>query len=106
MVSAQLQHRTPLKTLGLNITLYQQGWETVIKAIDLSALEEVQFAGNFTQVQLRVLVDRIENYGAPSLPLRLLNLDKAALDNSPNTRALIVRLREMIPKTKITGVEA
>ncbi|KAF9363663.1 hypothetical protein BGX34_003596 [Mortierella sp. NVP85] len=106
MISAQPHQRTSLKALGMTIWLSAEDWKTAIKTIDLSALEELHFCTNhFTQVQLKVFVDHIENCGAPSLPLQLLNLSGAALDNSPDTRALIVRLREMIPKTKIAGVE-
>jgi hypothetical protein len=107
MVSAQSQRRTSLKTLGMNMPYSANSWEALIKAIDLLALEELHFCTNsFTQVQLRVFVDRIENYGALLLPLQLLNLSGAALANSPDTHALILRLRKKIPTATIAGIEA
>ncbi|KAF9363664.1 hypothetical protein BGX34_003597 [Mortierella sp. NVP85] len=107
IVSVQAQRRTPLKTLGMNMPYSAYSWEALIKVIDLLALEELHFCTNsFTPVQLKVFVDRIESYGALLLPLQLLNLSGAALDNNPDTRALILRLRMKIPRATITGIEA
>ncbi|KAF9344730.1 hypothetical protein BGX34_005393, partial [Mortierella sp. NVP85] len=111
MVSAPGQQQTSLKVLRVNVRFgYTNLWEEVIKAIDISALEELHFNYGgfcgFTQVQLTILVDYIVGSGAPSLPLRLLNLNGITLDKSASTYELFARLREKVPEIKIIGVDA
>jgi len=112
MVSAPRQQQQPsLKALGMNVRFFNaQHWTNLIKAIDLSALEELHFNDGshrgFTQVQLKTLVDHIADSEAPSLPLRLLNLTGITLDKSASTCDLFARLRAKVPEIKIVGVDS
>ncbi|KAK3815357.1 MAG: hypothetical protein J3Q66DRAFT_441490 [Benniella sp.] len=85
MISTQTQHHASLKVLGVKIDLCPQDWVVVIKAIDLSTLEELRFDDcNFSQEQLKLLADRIADSRLP-LPLNLLDLrgSKVPEANSP-----------------------
>ncbi|KAK3815423.1 MAG: hypothetical protein J3Q66DRAFT_344731 [Benniella sp.] len=110
MVSAPRQQQQPsLKALGLNIRFSNaQHWTKVIRAIDLSALEELHFndgsSYGFTQEDLGILVDHIAGSEAPSLPLRVLNLNGITLDKSASTYNLFVRLRTKVPEIKIKTI--
>ncbi|KAF9363659.1 hypothetical protein BGX34_003592 [Mortierella sp. NVP85] len=97
-----------LKAFGVNSTKpWSKGFETMINAIDLSTLEELHLKFcDFPHEQLKLLVDRITAYGAPSLPLRLLDINGEKLDNCADTHELFVSLREKIPEIKITGIKA
>ncbi|KAF9344008.1 hypothetical protein BGX34_006140, partial [Mortierella sp. NVP85] len=111
MVSAPRRQQTLLKVLGMSIRLYNARlWEDLIRAIDLLALEELHFNDSgtygFTQEQLKVLVDHVADYGAPSLPLRLLNLNGIPLHKSTSTYELFAKLRKKVPEIKIVGVDA
>ncbi|KAK3815431.1 MAG: hypothetical protein J3Q66DRAFT_344753 [Benniella sp.] len=106
MVSAPQHQQTPLKVLGLKILYYAYQWEEVIRAIDLSALEELHFYYHsymygFSERQLQILVDRIMGSDASSLPLRLLSIDGQLPGDGVIARELFVRLREAIPNIEI-----
>jgi hypothetical protein len=105
MVSSRPQPSSPLKAFGVKSTKpWTKGFETMINSIDLSTLEELHLKyDDFSHEQLKLLVDRITAYGAPSLPLRLLDINGEKLDNSAE---LFVSLREKDPEIKITGIEA
>jgi len=108
MVSTPRPQQTSFRAVGINILFdYTQHQEDVIKAIDLSALEELHFNRSgpkgFTQAQLELLVDHIVGSNAPSPPLRLLNLNGTLLGDNSNTRELFARLREKIPDIEITS---
>jgi len=108
MVAGPLPHRTSLRAIGINILFdHTQHQEDVIKAIDLSALEELHFnrgdCKGFTQVQLKLLVDRIMDH-TPSPPLRLLNLNGTGLSKNVDTYGQLARLREKIPDIRIIGI--
>jgi len=108
MVSARPQPLTPVKVFGMKATeLWYKGFESLINAIDLSTLEELHIKNDdFSPEQLKLLVDRVADYGAPSMPLCLLDINGEKLDNSVNTHELFVSLREKVPKIKITGIKA
>ena len=108
MVSARPQPLTPVKVFGMKATeLWYKGFESLINAIDLSTLEELHIKNDdFSPEQLKLLVDRVADYGAPSMPLRLLDINEEKLDNSANTHELFVSLREKVPEIKITGIKA
>ncbi|KAF9344334.1 hypothetical protein BGX34_005772 [Mortierella sp. NVP85] len=108
MISARPKPLTPVKAFGIKAkTLWSKGFEAMINAIDLSTLEELHFNHqDFSLEQLKLLVGRIADYGAPSLPLRLLDINGEKLDNSANTHELFVSLREKVPEIKITGIKA
>ncbi|KAK3815355.1 MAG: hypothetical protein J3Q66DRAFT_344448 [Benniella sp.] len=107
MISAQTQHPTlPLKVLGVKIDLWPQDWESVIKAIDLSTLEELHIDNcNFSQVQLKLLADRIAD-SKTLLPLKLLNLKGSKAEkvgDTVATRAMMARIRQRAPQVVIEG---
>jgi hypothetical protein len=108
MVSAQTQTLIPVKAFGVKCSdFWSNGFEALINAIDLSTLEELYLKNeNFSHDQLKLLVDRVANYGAPSVPLRLLHINGEKLDNNADTQGLIVSLREKVPEIKITGMKA
>ncbi|KAF9349863.1 hypothetical protein BGX34_001556 [Mortierella sp. NVP85] len=108
MISAQTQPPTPpLKVLGVKIHLWPQDWEAVINAIDFSKLQELHFDNcNFSEVQLKLLADRITGSKTLLLPLKLLNLKGSKVekvDNAVDTRAMIVRIRQRAPQIIIEG---
>ncbi|KAF9353440.1 hypothetical protein BGX34_011565 [Mortierella sp. NVP85] len=108
MSSAQPQQRRSLKAFGVHVYLHLEQWGLLLKTIDLSALEELHFStkngGGFTQQQLRLLVNHIVDNGAPSSPLRLLNLTGTEMPSNDMTRELFARLREKVPDIEITGI--
>ncbi|KAK3815432.1 MAG: hypothetical protein J3Q66DRAFT_344768 [Benniella sp.] len=111
MVSVPSRQRTSLKAVGMGIYfVYNPYWENVIKAIDLSALEELHFnkggSEGFREAQLKILVDHIVGSDTQSPSIRLLNLDGTNLSSSTSMRWLIARLREKVPEIKIVGVGA
>jgi len=110
MSSAQPQQRLSLKAFGVHIYLHPDQWELALKTIDLSALEELHFStkggGGFSQVQLKLLVDHIVDNGAPSSPLRVLNLTGTEMPSNDVTRELFSRLREKVPDIEVTGIKS
>ncbi|KAF9344826.1 hypothetical protein BGX34_005292, partial [Mortierella sp. NVP85] len=108
MISARAQPPTPpLKVVGVKIDLQPQDWEAVIKAIDLSTLEELHFDNcNFSQEQLKLLADRVWS-SYVFLPLKLLDLkgsevEKAAGDDA-NTQVIFATVQLKAPQVRIEG---
>ncbi|KAF9344353.1 hypothetical protein BGX34_005765 [Mortierella sp. NVP85] len=112
MVSVPPRQQASLRSVGMGIYFwYKPYWEDVIKAIDLSALEELHFNSSgssegFREAQLKILVDHIAGSDIPSPSIRLLNLTEARLSSSTSMRELFARLREKVPEIKFVGVDA
>ncbi|KAF9353439.1 hypothetical protein BGX34_011564 [Mortierella sp. NVP85] len=107
MVSAPWQQRTSLKVLGMKFRLQnERQWEEVIKAIDLSALEELHFycpkSYDDNHRRFKTFVDRISASDSALLPLRLLYLHGTISGDSAYRSELFGRLRGRIPDIKIT----
>ncbi|KAF8930582.1 hypothetical protein BGZ58_008167 [Dissophora ornata] len=65
-----------LRELGLHLD--PDDWRKVVEAIDFLALESLSFRhSNFGQDELKILVNRISNYGDPDMPLVTLDLFNA-----------------------------
>ncbi|KAF9344178.1 hypothetical protein BGX34_005935, partial [Mortierella sp. NVP85] len=105
VISARTQHQASLKIIGVKIHLLPQDWEAVIKAIDLSALEELHFDNcNFSQVQLKLLADRIADTKTSSLPLKVLDLKGSKVDKMDDTActsAILARIQQKAPQVGI-----
>jgi len=107
MISGRTPSGTSLKVVGMKIHFQPQDWEAVIEAIDFSTLQELHFDNcNFSQVQLKLLADRIADSKAMLLPLKLLNLkgSKAErVDDAFAMRAMFVRIEQKAPQVIIEG---
>ncbi|KAF9359961.1 hypothetical protein BGX34_008033 [Mortierella sp. NVP85] len=107
-IGSTRMQRIPLKAFGTNLALSLGQWDILINALDFSELEELHLAcPDISRERLEALVDCIADYPS-ALPLRRLYINgwKLILGKSFETRALIKRLREKIPETKITGIES
>jgi hypothetical protein len=105
MILTQTQHHASLKVLGVKIDLSPQDWVVVIKAIDLSTLEELRFDDcNFSQEQLKLLADRIAD-SRSLLPLKLLDLrgSKVPEANTPEMHVILTKIMEKAPHLRIEG---
>jgi hypothetical protein len=103
MVSSGPQPRTPLKAIGIEKIYFRlEHWKAVIMAIDLSALERLEFnTFDFDDEQLKLLVDRIEDSEVSSLPLKLLDIQSTFVEDDPDIRAMLARIREKAPQVEI-----
>jgi len=104
MISARTQLQTPLKVVGVKIDLQPQDWEAVIKAIDLSTLEELHFDNcNFSQEQLKLLADHIAGSKMFLLPLKRVGLKGSRaekMDDIVTMRELAKRIEQKAPLVK------
>ncbi|KAF9360369.1 hypothetical protein BGX34_007810 [Mortierella sp. NVP85] len=90
----------PLKVLGVDLDLQPQDWEELVKAINLSTLEELHFNPDFIRHnQLKLLVDRIADSGVSPLPMRIL--DFKGNEYRESTRELLTRIQEKAPHVRI-----
>ncbi|KAF9344445.1 hypothetical protein BGX26_004362 [Mortierella sp. AD094] len=87
---------SPLKQFSLEGTkLEPEEWETVIKALDFSSLEELSFRGsNFSLAELDILIDRI-NPENDETPLRLLSLEGTEADNDSAVDILVSQVERL-----------
>ncbi|KAF9345207.1 hypothetical protein BGX26_003398 [Mortierella sp. AD094] len=88
----------PLKRICLHNTyLESEDWETVIKAIDFSTIEELYLDySNFSLVQFEILVNSITETSAnnSAVPLRILNIENSdVIKNDDAFHELVGRLR-------------
>jgi len=75
-------------------------WASLIKAIDLTALEWLDLKyTNFSQKELKLLVRRIVESDAPPMRLRMLCIDKELLEQE-DARVLCAILEEKLPLVK------
>ncbi|KAI8604349.1 hypothetical protein EDD21DRAFT_366487, partial [Dissophora ornata] len=79
--SEPVQTRTWKSLTRIQLTglfLQPDDWRKVVEAIDFLALESLSFRhSNFGQDELKILVNRISNYGDPDMPLVTLDLFNA-----------------------------
>ncbi|KAK3815393.1 MAG: hypothetical protein J3Q66DRAFT_344605 [Benniella sp.] len=104
MVSIRPRPRIPLKVFGVTDGyIHEHDWTPVIRAIDLSTIEELHFTlSSFRQNHLELLVDRIANSAGKSLlPLRVLEFKRAKITDNDTTRTILARVREKAPKVEI-----
>ena len=115
ITSSPLMNRPPncgLKVLCLeHVGFEPQGWEVILKALDLTVLESLSFRGtNFDRPELRLLLDRIPDDNG-FVPFKDLNLAHTKLaqneeKDSVNTRHTLMRmLKEKSKYLKISGLE-
>ncbi|KAI8604355.1 hypothetical protein EDD21DRAFT_412159 [Dissophora ornata] len=78
------------------LCLKPDGWRKVVEAIDFSALESLSFShSNFGLDDLKMLVDRISDYGDLWVPLVTLNLLKTNVGRRNSDQ--LESLKEMLP---------
>ncbi|KAF9349049.1 hypothetical protein BGX34_002093 [Mortierella sp. NVP85] len=88
-----------------NVTLQPQDWETLIKAIDLSMLEELHLnSTNFSWEQLDLLLERITAADAKSVSLKVLQIGSTDLLVDADRPALQERILEAVPQMSIQGL--
>ena len=88
-----------------NFTFRPEDWETLIKAIDFSALEILHFSiTNFSQEQLDLLIDRIAAADVTPVPLKDLNLVATDLVVNADKQALRARILAVAPQVSIRGL--
>jgi len=88
--SAPRERWTSLRKIALcQVNLESRDWKAVIEAIDLSALERLDFQdSNITQEQIELLVNRISDHPSHSLPLATLDVGGTKFAETINSQAL------------------
>ncbi|KAF9362410.1 hypothetical protein BGX34_006229 [Mortierella sp. NVP85] len=106
MVSTPSSSGTHLDYLRIyNVTIQPQDWETLIKAIDFSMLEDLRFdSTNFSQEQLGVLVDCITATNVTPFPLNNLSLTDTDLLTIADKQTLRERIQKVAPWVSIVGL--
>jgi SOS-response transcriptional repressor LexA len=101
-------HTVPTRLKGFrlsNMTLTSQDWETLIKAIDVSMIQELIFDGtNFSQEQLDLLIDCMASTGKQSVSLKSLDIDGTDLALNGDNAALRERIQKAAPRVRIQGL--
>ncbi|KAK3825651.1 MAG: hypothetical protein J3Q66DRAFT_328256 [Benniella sp.] len=88
-----------------NVTLQPQDWELLIKAIDLSVLEDLHLhSTNFSSTQLDLLLERIAAADAKSVSLKLLQIGSTELLVDAERPALQTRILKAAPQMIIVGL--
>ncbi|KAF9363433.1 hypothetical protein BGX34_004143 [Mortierella sp. NVP85] len=102
MVSARPLLQTTLKRFELETSFEPHNWRAVIKALDLSKLEELYLnAFDFSRELLKFLADAVASSIAP-LPMRILRFRGGRLKHDADVRALFARIREKAPQVNIS----
>jgi len=98
---------TPLNTIKLeNVQLQPGNWESLIGAIDLSSLVGLNLhRSNFSQEQLKLLVDRVDAFGPRPVSLKKLNIRDTGLTSNDMVRTLCEKLAARDPKIDVCGPE-
>ncbi|KAK3825452.1 MAG: hypothetical protein J3Q66DRAFT_436522 [Benniella sp.] len=106
MVSTQSLSGVHLKYFRLCGAIVQpQDWETLIKAIDFSKLEELRFdSTNFSQEQFNVLIDCIAEVDPTLLQLNNLDLSDTDLLVNADNHSLRERIQKVAPQVSIVGL--
>ncbi|KAK3821120.1 MAG: hypothetical protein J3Q66DRAFT_438038 [Benniella sp.] len=88
--SAPREQWTSLRKIVLcQVNLDSKDWKAVIEAIDLSALERLDFRdSNITQEQIELLVNRISGHPSHSLPLATLDVEGTKFAETITPQAL------------------
>jgi len=88
-----------------NVTFQPQDWETLIKATDLSVLEELHLEKtNFSLGQLDLLLDCVAAADAKSVSLKVLGLLDTELLANADRPALKARILKAVPQLSIQGL--
>ncbi|KAF9344126.1 hypothetical protein BGX34_005969, partial [Mortierella sp. NVP85] len=102
IASMASQPQTSLKVLGVGLHLRAHDWEALIKAIDLSTLEELHINSDyFYQEQLKVLMDVVVKSRVSSLPMRVLDVKGKEVQDRNTTREMFARIQEKAPEVAI-----
>ena len=99
---------TPLRKIAIrSVEPGPKEWMALIDAIDFSALEHLDLdMTNFSQEQLKQLVDRISGYSPSTVPLETLIIADTNLVKNTNSQALeamLAELRKQAPLVKVVG---
>ncbi|KAF9354672.1 hypothetical protein BGX34_010881 [Mortierella sp. NVP85] len=97
-----------LKHVSLQRLVFRpEDWKVIIEAMNIPMLEHMDFKGsNFSQEQLKVLIDRIPDNGVSTIPLKVLDVADTDLPKGPDTRALLGILQRKAPFVKVMGLSA
>ncbi|KAK3825650.1 MAG: hypothetical protein J3Q66DRAFT_384803 [Benniella sp.] len=88
-----------------NVTLYPQDWEMLIKAFDLTMLQNLHVGGtNFSSKQLDLLLRRIAATDAHPISLKILNLGQSELLVGAYGPALRAKIQKVAPQLTIMGL--
>ncbi|KAG0231769.1 hypothetical protein BGX31_005357 [Mortierella sp. GBA43] len=96
-----------LKRFSLKwVILKQQEWEAVIEGIDTLVIQQLSFEGsNFSQTELKLLVDRFPAQDLAASPLlSSLDIRDTDITNDTNTRALCETLQKKAPGMVFRGI--
>ena len=90
-----------LKRLILSVALGPEDWKSVIRSIDMTELEWLEFKGsNFSRKELELLVHQFVGNDTSPARLRTLCIDNKLLEQE-DVRALCATLREKLPQIEI-----
>ncbi|KAF9360961.1 hypothetical protein BGX34_007395 [Mortierella sp. NVP85] len=96
-----LESLARLKRLILSVAFEPKDWKSVMRSIDTTELEWLEFKGsNFSQKELELLVHQFVGNDAPPARLRTLCIGNKLLEQE-DVRALCATLREKIPLIEI-----
>ncbi|KAF9350000.1 hypothetical protein BGX34_001458 [Mortierella sp. NVP85] len=103
VISDRQPPRTPLKVFAVtDFFLRSEEWEKLIRAIDLSTMEELHFdTKHFGHNELAFLVDHLAECTEPSMPMRVLSFRGALIQDNNTTVQMFARIREMVPQVEI-----
>ncbi|KAF9349050.1 hypothetical protein BGX34_002094, partial [Mortierella sp. NVP85] len=88
-----------------NVTLHAQDWEVLIKAFDLTMLQELHLSTtNFSSRQLNLLLDRMAAADAKSVSLKVLELSHTELLVDAYKPALKAKIQKTAPQLTIRGL--
>ena len=101
--SQEMGSIAPLNNIVLSgFQLQPEDWESLIGAIDLSSLVEMNLEdSNFSQDQLKLLVDRIEAFGPRPVSLKTLSVPGTGLIPNAKVHALFKALEGRDPAITI-----
>lgn len=104
--SAKTKGLTRLQLSG--VTLPPQDWETVIRALDISALKMLfVFGTNFSLEHLDLLLECISRLNTMAVPLELLNVADTKMTEIPvnaDKQAIRARILQVAPRVAIQGL--
>ncbi|KAK3815340.1 MAG: hypothetical protein J3Q66DRAFT_370669 [Benniella sp.] len=95
----QAESLTSLSSIGVSrLRLSPEDWKSLIGAIDFTSLVKLHLHDtNFSQDQLKVLVDRFIEVSPQPVSLREVSLARSSLSSNARTRTLWEKLRDKCP---------
>ncbi|KAF9354508.1 hypothetical protein BGX34_010968 [Mortierella sp. NVP85] len=101
--SQEMGSIAPLNNIVLSgFQLQPEDWESLVGALDLSSLVEMNLEdSNFSQDQLKLLVDRIEAFGPRPVSLKTLSVPGTGLIPNAKVNALFKKLEGRDPAITI-----